>query len=281
MNKKRLFHRIIIFRASWFIAGFPEHDKFKSRLVFDGNEQDTELFPDRSSPTAALHSIMACLAVAASNGLTRIGKIDVKGAFIQTEMESPSVYVRIDKNLTCLIVELLPGIQKYVTKDGTLYCQLLKALYGCVQASKLWYNKLTKFLFSLSYEHSLTDPCIMRKIVNSLVFLLFIYVNDILVFADEEEMERVKQAFIAEFQWITMEVGNSHSYLDMNLVMCNGHVMIDMKSFINKLLEAHGKDVREFDTSADKNIFQYIQKQRFCLSQRESSFIPRLQSFYI
>ena len=58
------------------------HDKFKSRLVLNGNEQDADLFPDRSSPTAALHSIMACLAVAASNGLKRIGKIDVKGAFI-------------------------------------------------------------------------------------------------------------------------------------------------------------------------------------------------------
>jgi len=89
-----------------------EHDKFKSRLVSNGNEQDADLFPDRSSPTAALHSIMACLAIAASNGLTRIGKIDVKGAFIQTEMEGPPVYVRCDRALTRLIVEVLPGIKK-------------------------------------------------------------------------------------------------------------------------------------------------------------------------
>mmetsp|Transcript_19892 Transcript_19892/g.28291 ORF Transcript_19892/g.28291 Transcript_19892/m.28291 type:complete len:158 (-) Transcript_19892:982-1455(-) len=122
-----------------------EHDKFKSRLVFNGNEQDADLLSDRSSPTAALHSIMACLAVAASNGLTRIGKIDVKGAFIQTEMEGPPVYV----HLTRLIVEVLPGIKKYVTKDGTLYFRLLKALYSCVQASKLWYNKLTNFFLLL------------------------------------------------------------------------------------------------------------------------------------
>eukprot|EP00590_Aulacoseira_subarctica_P000645 CAMPEP_0172416458 /NCGR_PEP_ID=MMETSP1064-20121228/2944_1 /TAXON_ID=202472 /ORGANISM="Aulacoseira subarctica , Strain CCAP 1002/5" /LENGTH=262 /DNA_ID=CAMNT_0013154125 /DNA_START=168 /DNA_END=956 /DNA_ORIENTATION=+ len=97
-----------------------EHDKFKSRLVFNGNEQDQDLFPDRSSPTAALHSIMACLTVAASKGMTRIGKIDVKGAFIQTEMEGPPVYVRCDKNLTRLIVEVLPAIKKYVTPAGTL-----------------------------------------------------------------------------------------------------------------------------------------------------------------
>ena len=104
-----------------------EHDKFKSRLVFNEKEQDQELFPD---------SIMACLAVAASEGMTRIGKIDVKGAFIQTEMEGPPVYVHCNKSLTRLIVEVLPAIKKYVTPAGTLYCRLLKALYGCVQASR-------------------------------------------------------------------------------------------------------------------------------------------------
>ncbi len=62
------------------------HDKFKSRMVMNGDEQDAELFPDRSSPTMAIHSIMTCLAVAAYNKHYKMGKIDVKGAFIQTEM---------------------------------------------------------------------------------------------------------------------------------------------------------------------------------------------------
>ena len=61
------------------------HDKFKSRLVFDGRDQDPELFPERSSPTVALHSLMACLTIAAENGFMKVGKIDVKGAFIQTQ----------------------------------------------------------------------------------------------------------------------------------------------------------------------------------------------------
>mmetsp|Transcript_2610 Transcript_2610/g.3985 ORF Transcript_2610/g.3985 Transcript_2610/m.3985 type:complete len:138 (+) Transcript_2610:1049-1462(+) len=115
-----------------------EHHKFKSRLVFDGRDQDAELFPEKSSPTAALHSLMTCLVVVAGRGLKTIGKIDIKGAFIQTEMEGSPMFIQCDKNPTRLIVDVLPG--------GTLYCQLLKALYGCIQASKLWYKKLTKFL---------------------------------------------------------------------------------------------------------------------------------------
>ena len=45
--------------------GNGEHDKFKAHLVFDGSEEDAELFPEKSSPTAAMHSLMACLVVAA------------------------------------------------------------------------------------------------------------------------------------------------------------------------------------------------------------------------
>ena len=162
---------------------------------------------------------MACLSLTAQKGYKKIGKIDIKGAFIQTEMEGPSVFIQCDKNLTCLIVDVLPGNKKFVTEKGTLYCQLLKALYGYVQASKLWYNKLTRFLRDEGYKHSPTDPCIMRKLVGDEVFLLVIYVDDVLVLAPEQEIDRLQQAFVKPFRWITMENGSAHSYLGMQLIL--------------------------------------------------------------
>ena len=130
-----------------------EHDKFKARLVFDGSEQDAELFPEKSSPAIAIPSLMACLVIVAGKKMKTIGKIDGKGAFIQTEMEGPPLYIQCNRNLSRLIVDVLPGIKKYVTKCRTLYCQLLKAVYGCIQASKLWYKKLMRFLKEQGYEH--------------------------------------------------------------------------------------------------------------------------------
>ncbi len=123
-------------------------DKVKSRMVANGDEQDPQLYPDRSSPTVALHSIFACLAIAAYTGQYIFAKLDVKGAFIQTEMEGPPVFIKCDRKLTSSIVKILPGIKKYVQKDGTSFCRLLKALYGCVQASKLWFNKFEQVLAS-------------------------------------------------------------------------------------------------------------------------------------
>ena len=74
------------------------------------------------------------------------------------------------------------------------------------------------------YEHSPTDPCIMRKIVGEEVFLLIINVDDILVLAPESEIKRLQQAFIKQFHWITMEIGNAHSYLVMQLILEDGCV---------------------------------------------------------
>lgn len=57
-------YRCHMFSAEKFLA-IGDHDKMKLRLVFNGNEQDADLFPDRASPTAAIHSLITCLAIAA------------------------------------------------------------------------------------------------------------------------------------------------------------------------------------------------------------------------
>ena len=127
-------------------------DKCKGCVVLHGNEQDPEMYPDRSSPIVAVHSIFACLTVAACRGIKDVAKIDVKGVFIQTPMEGPPVYMHCSKELTQLIVEVYVHLKKFMSDKGYLFCRLLKALYGCVQANKLWFNQLVKFLQGEGYE---------------------------------------------------------------------------------------------------------------------------------
>ncbi len=61
-------------------------DKVKARLVADGRDQDPAMYPNRSSPTVAIHSVFATLGIAATKRWRVIVKIDVKGAFVQTPM---------------------------------------------------------------------------------------------------------------------------------------------------------------------------------------------------
>jgi hypothetical protein len=90
-------------------------------------------------------------------------------------------------------------------------------LYGCVQASKLWYEKLRKFLQAQGYVRCDVDPCVLRRVVGSKVYLLLVYVDDILIIADAEELERLEREFVSAFKWITMSVGPSHSYIGMQI----------------------------------------------------------------
>jgi hypothetical protein len=216
-----------------------QHEKYKSRLVSHGNERDASLYLDRSSPTVSVHAILTCLGLAACNTEYTLGKIDVKGAFIQTEMSGTPVYIKCTWQLRDLIVDLYPEYEKYVRKDGVLYCKLLKALYGCVQASKLWYQKVSKFLESLGYVRGEVDPCVFRRVVGEKVYLLTLYVDDILLIAESLEIERVGKAFETEYRWITMAVGNSHSYVGMRLTVERGCVILDMRYYLINLLQPY------------------------------------------
>jgi hypothetical protein len=64
-----------------------EFDKMKARLVADGRDQDPELYPNKSSPTVALHSVFTVLGLVAGHKWRIAVKIDIKGAFLQTPME--------------------------------------------------------------------------------------------------------------------------------------------------------------------------------------------------
>ncbi len=137
-----------------------------------------------------------------------------------------------------------------------LYCRLLKALYGCVQTSKLWFNKLTRVLHHDGYEHSPADLCVMRWIVSDRVILLMIYVDDILILSNDAEIERMEQISLSEFTWITMEHYNKLSYLGIIVSLEGGTVTIDMTYFMEKLFESY-KNLVKRAMPSNNSIFHF------------------------
>jgi hypothetical protein len=66
-------------------------------------------------------------------------------------------------------------------------------MYGCVQASLLWYKLLVQVLEGIGFKVSEVDRCVMRLIVNGVVNIILIYVDDLLVFATRAVVELVLQ----------------------------------------------------------------------------------------
>jgi hypothetical protein len=192
-------------------------DEMKARLVSHGNKQDKEQFPERSSLTVAIHSVLMVLAWFAGNmGEHSICKIDVKGAFVQTPMEGEAIYLKIGKDLVRHIVVEFPEYKDVITNDGMLYVKMLKAMYGCIQASLLWYKLLVQVLESIGFKASEVDRYIMWLVVGGVVNIILTYVDDLLVFATKAIKDLVLQTLKERFTWLTVEREEvNFSYLGM------------------------------------------------------------------
>ncbi len=228
--------RCFIFLVEKFFAN-GEFEKIKARLVANGAQQNRALYPNKSSPTASIHAMFTCLALVAYIGNYSVAKIDVKGAYIQTEIMGSPIYMKLDKKITMMALSILPSLQKYVTLEGTLYTKLLKALYGCVQSGQLWYMKIKKVLRREGYIVTPTDQCIFRKVSGSTICLLILYVDDILLFVNEEEINQVEAFMQREFKWITVTRGNKQSYLGMSIEVDNNRITVDMQYYTQQLLQ--------------------------------------------
>jgi len=70
-----------------------------------------------------------------------------------------------------------------------------------------------------------------------------------------------RQSFLRTFKWITLSVGDSHSYIGMQISVRNGIVTLDMRYYLGKILECcekprvatvtpRGKDTFSVDSSS-------------------------------
>jgi hypothetical protein len=184
-----------------------------------------------------------------------VDKIDVKGAYIQTEITGLPIYMKMDKRLTTAVILILPELKPYVTPSGTLYTKLLKALYGCIQSGQLWYSKISKVLSREGYTRTPTDPCIFCRLINEKIFILILYVNDILLFADSVEIARVKTFMERGFKWITVIQEKTQSYLRMNVELQDHKIIVDMEYFTQQLLSLF-TNIKQYPTPAVKECFK-------------------------
>ncbi len=92
----------------------------------------------RLSPMVAIQSLMTCLAVVACNSDCVVGKLDIKRAFIQTEMTGGPVYAQCRGKLKDLIVMVLPELREYL---GSLYTDL------CVFVSYVLVSIIATYVF--------------------------------------------------------------------------------------------------------------------------------------
>ena len=162
--------------------------------------------------------------------------------------------MRLSKEVSQTILRSKPEYEKYLI-DGCMVVELQKALYGLRQASRAWYDLLSKTLVDSGYKRSKIDACLFSKAeVTGEVTYVLVYVDDILVLGNEDQhCIEVKQVLANNFESITEKAGDKLSFIGLEICEDEaGNVTLSQRGYIKNLLDEYNI-FESAKTPGDKN----------------------------
>ena len=244
-SKKRL--KKIIFSSLFFKEKFShatgELIKLKARLVAGGHMQDRDLYEEGqiTSPTASTPAVFILAALAAHES-RHVWTCDIGTAYLNAKMpdDAPKQLMRLDRETATVLVWLEPEYAKYVREDGSMIIELAKALYGCIESAKLWYNDLSGFLELQGFIKNPYDQCIFSKtLITGEKFDIAVYVDDLMLMCKSERaIEDFIRALEEKYEEVTTNRENVQEYLGMVFdYTVLGKVSVKMDIYIANMLK--------------------------------------------
>lgn len=208
----------------------------KARWVGSGNEMNRELYGDGSSPTVSTEGVFMQFALSAGSNQKWL-TVDIGSAYLHSEM-TEFVAVYIAAGLAKYVVAVMPDAGRFVDNKGRLLVRLKKALYGCVQSSRLWFEHMRGVLLSFGFASNEYDPCIFHKGVVGEQCTICLHVDDLFIAADRQEhLDQLIKHLKASFREVKVKDGGVNSYLGMRLRDTDEALEVDMIPYIEECLE--------------------------------------------
>ena len=148
---------------------------------------------------------------------------------------------------------------KVVYKNGVwvLCLEVLKAIYGMLVASFLWYQKLWADLEQIGFKFNPYDPCVANRMWNGRQQTVCFHVDDLLVSCkDKKQMMSFTSGVIVNVVKCTR--GGKHTFLGMVLDFDvePGAVYLIQDKHISDIIDNFPKDVKGNSPSpAQSNLF--------------------------
>lgn len=213
--------------------------RYKARLVIKGFIQKKGIeYNEIFAPVVRHTSIRYLLALAVKYNLF-IVQMDAVTAFLQGDIDT-EIYM------------LQPPSYEY----GEEVCKLNKSIYGLKQASRQWNLKLTSVLKELGLKSTSVDPCIYHKTYDGIILFILIYVDDLLLFYNNEEIgKEIKQQLKCKFNM--KELGNVQHFIGWRIKqnLTRDEISIDQTVYIEKILQRFNmSDCNPVHTPCEPNV---------------------------
>ena len=213
--------------------------KLKARLVAMGNFQDKSeyLREELSSPTVAIPSFYMCLAIAA-NEKRYILCFDVGTAYLNATVEH-DIIMELDPIIAAILRERDPSYEAFTDPiSGKILVRLNKALYGCIESARLWYNHLRGVLERLGYVVNPHDICVFNRTskTGAQSTVLFHVDDGFASCTDLEDLKQLERELTAEFKEVKFNYGNDQDILGMHLKFTDNYCEVTTPKCIQEML---------------------------------------------
>ena len=196
--------------------------KAKARLVAKGFKQKYGVdYLETFSPTPNAGSQRLLVALTCKYNLELL-HWDIEQAFVQSELDHK------------VFMKLPSGTGSMSGKVARLH----KSLYGLKQASRAFYKRLVSDLKRIGFELSMSDPCVLRFMMeDEVVGMVAIHVDDIL-YAGTKSLAKVVVEALGD-SLPTKNLGEVEFFLGCEFIRDReaGTIEISQESYIRSVLE--------------------------------------------
>ena len=229
----------------------------KARTCANGSTQRDYINKDEpTSPTASTEAILITGVIDAKQRRD-VMTLDVPNAFVQTAVpqDKEKIIMKIRGELVDILVEVAPEVYKdYVIYEGNhkiLYVQMMKALYGMLISSILYYKKFRSDIESIGFKVNPYDICVANRMVNGKQHTVTWHVDDLKSShvdpkVNDEFHEWCKKMYASDnIGQVKVVRGKKHDYLAMILDYSeDGKLKVDMKYYIEDMLNQFPEEIK-------------------------------------
>ena len=163
-------------------------EKFKARLVADGNTQRYGIDFDRVFATVVKASTLRLLLLVATLHDYDLHQVDIRQAYIHAKLT------------TNLYMHPPPGADACDSQGRRIVYKLRRSLYGLKQAGREWAALLSNFLIGWGFFRSSIDTCLYLYTDGETLLWVAVYVDDALLLSNNASLRaRFMAALKARF----------------------------------------------------------------------------------
>ena len=261
--------------------------RIKAQTCANGSTQREYIDRDEAaSPTAMTDSILLTSTIEAKQGRD-IMTADIPNAFVQTEIDQKDNEERIMLKIRGILVDMLVEIspetyQDYVINENgskVLYLTVLKALYGMLKASMLYYKKFRTDIESIGFILNPYDPCVANRMVDGKQHTITWHVDDLKSShinkkVNDEFFEWLKKTYASDnIGQIKATRGKRHDYLGMILDFSESGVLkVDMTTYIKNMISEFPEKLTKKNCPWNENLFKIDNTAKKLDNQKKQVF---------